>query len=327
MEIEFADLNGNIHIGVTIYNTENFALVPIEVSNRPDQGQFDILSIRACEITQWYNESVEVSVYNELTGQRVEKVLPKGYAAVAYNPLYAVMNETNSTLKRLIDRLGLLDRADGKQFSPQLDLIIQLPYALKTTKRQTEADRRLSAIEAQLEESKYGIAYIDATEKVTQLNRPVTNDLVNTITALTESLHAQLGLTPSIFAGSATQDELISYNNRTILPIVKALTDAMIGTFFSRTAIRQGNSIMAFPSLFKMAPLSEFADSADKLTRNEIMTSNEVRAVIGLVPSSDPEADVLRNKNLNKMVDKNGKEEAPVETGTPDEESKETLDE
>ena len=300
----------------TMLDFGSCALVPVEISSNPKHGSFEILSLRVGVIEQWYNKSVEVSIYNELTGDRVQKTLPKEFVGIAYNPMYAVMNETNSTLRRLIDRLALLDRADGKLFSPQLDLIIQLPYSLRNDRRQAEADRRLATIEAQLEDSKRGIVYIDATEKITQLNRPVTNDLVNTVVSLTESLHAQLGLTPSIFSGTSTPEEMVYYNNRTILPIMKALSDAMIGSFFTRTAIRQGNSVMAFPNLFKMAPLSEFANAADKLTRNEIMTSNEVRAVVGLSPSSDPKADELRNKNINKPGDPSTENE--VETPSDD---------
>lgn len=276
------------------------ALVPIEISGSPSSGTYDILSIRVATITEWFNYSVKVNVYNELTGDRVEKILPKSYVAVCYNPLYAVMNEPNSTLRRLIDKLALLDTADNRLYSRQLDLILQLPYTLKNERRETEAARRLESLETQLYDRKYGIGYIDATEKITQLNRPVTNMLFESVEALTSSLHSQLGLTPAIFSGTASEAELVLYNNRTILPIMKALTDAMVGAFFSRTAIRQGNSIMVFPSLFKMAPLETTAEAVDKLTRNAIMTSNEVRAVFGLVPSEDPDADALRNKNLNQ---------------------------
>ena len=250
------------------------ALVPIEVSGSPSSGTYDILSIRVASITEWFNYSVRVSVYNELTGDRTEVVLPKSYVAICYNPLYAVMNEPNSTLRRLIDKLALLDVADGRLYSPQLDLILQLPYTLKNDRREAEAERRLTALEAQLYDRKYGVGYIDATEKITQLNRPVTNTLSDTVNGLTESLHSQLGLTPSIFAGTATDEELIAYNNRTILPIMKSLTGGIIGAFFSRTAIRQGNSVMVFPDLFKMAPLETTAEAVDKLTRNAIMTSN-----------------------------------------------------
>lgn len=276
------------------------ALVPIEISGSPDSGTYDILSIRAASVTEWFNYSVRVSVYNELTGDRTEVLLPKSFVAVCYNPLYAVMNEPNSTLRRLIDKLALLDQADGRLYSPQLDLILQLPYTLKNERRELEAARRLEALEAQLYDRRYGVGYIDATEKITQLNRPVTNTLSDTVQGLTESLHSQLGLTPSIFAGTATEDEIVAYNNRTILPIMKSLTDGIIGAFFSRTAIKQGNSVMVFPDLFKMAPLETTAEAVDKLTRNAIMTSNEVRSVFGLYPSSDPDADALRNKNLNQ---------------------------
>lgn len=282
------------------------ALVPVEITSNPNTGSYEITSLRVGRVNQWFNGAVEVSVYNELTGDRVEKILPKGYVAIAYNPLYPVMNEPNSTLRRLIDRLALLDQADGRQFSPQLDLIIQVPYTLKNERRQAEAERRLAVIEEQLHDSKYGIAYMDANEKITQLNRPVTNTLFETVTSLTESLHSQLGLTPAIFSGTASEEEILLYNNRTLLPIIKALTDAMVGSFFTRTAIRQGHTILPFPSLFKMAPLADFAEAADKLTRNEILSSNEVRAALGIHPAKDPEADELRNKNLNKQ-------EEPVE--------------
>lgn len=290
------------------------ALVPVEVTSNPSHTVYDILSVRVGSIVEWKTGAVRVSLYNELTGQRVERDFPKSYVAIAYNPLYAVMNEPNSTLRRLIDRLALLDVADGKQFSPQLDLIIQLPYTLKNERRQADAEARLATIESQLSDSKYGIAYLDATEKITQLNRPVTNVLVETIVTLTESLHAQLGLTANIFSGTATPEEILLYQNRTVIPVIKSLTDAMLGSFLTRTAISQGHRLMVFPTLFKMAPLAEFATAADTFTRNEILTSNEVRAYMGLPPSKDPEADELRNKNLNKPP-----EETPVENPTPSE--------
>jgi len=276
------------------------ALVPIEISGSPDSATYEILSMRVARVVEWMNYSLRIEVYNELTGSREEKVLPKSFMAVCYNPLYAVMNEPNGTLRRLVQKLALLDQADGRLYSPQLDLILQLPFTTKTSRRQTEADRRLESLENQLYESKYGIGYIDPTEKVTQLNRPVTNTLADTVDGLVSSLHSQLGLTPSIFAGTASQEEMLLYYNRTILPVLNALTGAMIGAFFSRTAIRQGNSVMVFPSLFKMAPLEAFADAADKLTRNAIVSSNEVRAVVGMPPHPDPDANALRNKNLNQ---------------------------
>ena len=308
---------------MTMLSTGACALVPIEISGDPRSGTYDILSMRVAEILQWNNYSVEVEVYNEIIGDKVQKVLPKSYVAIAYNPMYAVMNASNSTLRRLIDRLALLDSADNRTYSNQLDIILQLPFTLKNDRRAEEAERRVLILEEQLQNRKYGIAYIDATEKVTQLNRPVTNALFETIASLTDSLHSQLGLTPAIFAGTASQEELVLYNNRTVLPIVHALSEAMVGAFFSRTAISQGNSVQAFPELFKMAPLLEFADAADKLTRNEIMTSNEVRAEVGLPPSADPEADKLRNKNLNKSEPDKPVTEEPVEEESNNEDDKE----
>ena len=265
----------------TMLEAGSCALVPIEISDTPSSGTYDILSMRVATISQWFNYSVEVDVYNELTGNKEQMVLPKSFVAICYNPLYMVMNDTNSTLRRLVEKLALLDVADARLYSQQLDLVLQLPYPLKNERRENEADRRLKTLEAQLYNRNYGIGYIDATEKITQLNRPVTNALVDTVNGLREELYSQLGLTPSIFAGTATEGELVSYNNRTVLPVMKALTDAMVGAFFSRTAIRQGNRIMAFPNLFKMAPLEIFSEAADKLTRNAIMSSNEIRSVVG----------------------------------------------
>lgn len=276
------------------------ALVPIEISGSPSSGSYDILSMRVASIIEWYNYSVRVDVYNELEGERVEKVLPKSFVAICYNPLYAVMNEPNGTLRRLVEKLALLDSADNRLYSKQLDLILQLPFTLKNERRQNEAERRLEILEAQLYDHKYGVGYIDATEKITQLNRPVTNTLFEAVEELTKSLHSQLGLTPSIFSGTASQEEMVLYYNRTVLPIMNVLADSMIGAFFTRTAIRQGNSIMVFPSLFKMAPLEILAEASDKFTRNAIMSSNEIRSVFGMRPHPDPDADALRNKNLNQ---------------------------
>ena len=277
------------------------ALVPVEVSSNPKHGgSYDILSLRVATISEWFNYSVRVSVYNELTGEREDKILPKSFVAICYNPMYAVMNESNSTMSRLIDALALLDVADSRFYSPGLDLIVQLPYAVKTEKRQEEAARRLDALETQLKDRAYGVGYIDATEKVTQLNRPATNTLMDKVKSLTEALHNQLGLTPAIFSGTATEGEMVAYNNRTILPVLNAIIEPMIGAFFTRIDIRQGGSVMAFPNLFKMASIEVVSEAADKLTRNEIMSSNEVRAAIGLPKSIDENADELRNKNLNR---------------------------
>lgn len=285
---------------MTMLEEGSCALVPIEISGSPSSGTYDILSMRVASIIEWFNYSVRVEVYNELIGERTQVTVPKSFVAICYNPLYAVMNEPNGTLRRLVEKLALLDQAEGRLYSPNLDLILQLPFTTKTARRQNEAERRLEMLETQLNDRQYGVGYIDATEKITQLNRPVTNTLSDTVEALTASLHSQLGLTPAIFSGTAEQDEMVLYYNRTILPIMNTLASAMVGAFFSRTAIRQGNSVMAFPNLFKMAPLETFAEAADKLTRNAIMTSNEVRAVVGMRPHEDPDADALRNKNLNQ---------------------------
>ena len=304
---------------VTMLHTGTCAIVPVHTSGNPNLGSYDPLSMRVGEIIEWKNYAVTVSIYNELTGQRVEKILPKSFVAIPYNPMYQVMNAPNSTLQRLISKLALLDTADNNLYSQQLDIVLQLPYTLKTERRQNEAERRLKALEDQLYDRKYGVAYIDASERVTQLNRPVTNSLMENVKTLLETLHSQLGLSPTIFAGTATPEEQVLYNNRTVLPVVKAITDAMVGAFFSRTAISQGNYIMAIPNLFKMAPLDVFADAADKLTRNEIMTSNEVRGVVGLPPSKEKGADELRNKNLN-APEPDKEEKAPPEEESVEEE-------
>ena len=296
------------------------ALVPVEFTSR-DIGDpaLEILSIRAGIITEWFNRSVQVSVYNEMIGERVEKTLPKHFIAIAYNPLYSVMNDRNSTLRRLINKLALLDRSDSATYSNNLDLILQMSFALKNDRLAAEAQRRIENLEEQLSNTRYGIGYIDANEKITQLNRPVNNALVENVASLTDSLHSQLGLTPNVFSGEASQEEMIAYNNRTVLPIMNALGDAMIGAFFSRTSIRQGHRVRAIPDLFKMVPLTQFSEAADSLTRNEIMTSNEIRAQIGLRPSLEPEADNLRNKNLNKSNEAaaGGAMEAPIPIAEP----------
>lgn len=298
------------------------ALVPVDIQRSPNNGDaFDILSIRTGRVVEFKNRSVNLMVYDENIGDRRPITLKKDFVGLAYNPLSEVMNAPNSTLKRLVDRLALLDTADGKLFSPNLDLIVQLPYAVKNDRRVSEAERRMTAINEQLADNKMGIAYIDATEKVTQLNRPVTNILFETVKGLTEKLYAELGLTPGVFAGTASPEEMLSYNNRTVLPIVKALTDAMVGSFLTRTAVAQGQYVLGLPDLFKMAPIGDIAEAADKLTRNEIMTSNEIRARIGLPPSDDPEADQLRNKNLNKS------DNMPMEDGMDEEEPVDGYDE
>jgi hypothetical protein len=300
---------------MTMLNEGACALVPIEVSSNPKAGTFEILSIRVGTITEWFSYDVRVSVYNELIGDRVEIMLPKSFVAIPYNPFYSVMNESTSTLRRLKDKLALLDSADGRLYSQKLDLLLQLPYVLKGDKREEEATRRLRIIEDQLYESKYGIAYTDINEKVIQLNRPVTNTLLDSVDGLKKDLYNELGLTESIVNGTADDEAMIAYINRTIVPIIDAITEAMIGTFFTRTAIRQGNTIRAFPNLFKMVGLEKFSEASDKLTRNAIMSSNEIRGVLGLKPDESPDSDSLRNKNLNQSEN----DPSLVESKKPDE--------
>lgn len=277
-------------------------IVPIQTSKSPiDTTGYDIWSMRIGTVTQWYNKAVQVSIYNEITGQRVEKVLPKSYVGVVYNPFYNVMNQPNSTLKRLIDKQALLDLSDGRVGSPGLDLILQLPYSTKAATRQEEAEKRRSAIEKQLYDSAYGIAYIGSTEKVTQLNRPVNNTLLDGVKILKEELYNQIGLTPSILNGTASEEELNLYYNRTLEPLLKALTDGLMSACLTDTAIAQGQRIMAMPNNFRMASISSLAEAADKLLRNEVLSGNEARTkMFRIRPSDDPDANELRNKNLNK---------------------------
>lgn len=281
------------------------AVVPIDITANPkNTTSYDILSLRVGVVVHWYNKSVKVEVYDENTGQRRQIILPKSYVALCYNPMYSVMNEPNSTLKRLIDKLALMDLSDAKASSPNLDIILQLPYAVRGKKLGEEANRRLRLLEEQLAVSSYGAAYIDSTEKITQLNRPVSNNLHDQVEYLYKTLYDQLGLTQSIMSGTATPQELVAYHNRTIEPILNAITSAMKMSFLTLTAVRQGQSIMSFPNLFKMAPIGEMADSMDKFGRNEILSPNESRSLLGLEPKTDdPEANELRNRNLNKQVE------------------------
>lgn len=285
---------------VTMLEEGVCALVPIDTSSDPEnENVYDILSIRVGSIVEWFNKSVRVEVYNDATGEREEITLPKSYVAIAYNPMFEVMNQANSTLKRLIDKLALADSTDNRLGSPNLDLILQLPYTVRTDERKNQAMERRKMMEDQLYDSTYGVAYIDAAEKITQLNRPVANSLQTAVDSLTESLHNQLGLTQSVFAGTASSEEMVRYYNRTIDPILSSLTDSMIKTFLTKTARSQGQSIKVIPNLFKMAPIEILAEAVDKLTRNEIMSSNEVRAELGLAPVNTKAASELRNKNIN----------------------------
>jgi hypothetical protein len=286
-------------IAMTLFDKGVAAIVPVDTTVRPDNpGSYDILSMRVGEILQWYPAHVRVSLYNEGTGRREELTLEKRHVAIVENPLYSVMNEPNSTLQRLMRKLNLLDAVDEQSSSGKLDLIIQLPYVIKSDARKQQAEQRRKDIEFQLKGSQYGIAYTDGTEKITQLNRPVENNLLSQIQYLTEMLYSQLGLTPEVMNGTADEKTMLNYNNRAIDPVLTSIVEAMRRSFLTKTARTQGQSIEYFRDPFRLMPLSNIADIADKLTRNEITSSNEIRQFIGLKPSKDPKADQLRNSNM-----------------------------
>lgn len=277
------------------------AIVPVDTTFDPkNTGSYDILSMRTGKILDWYPAHVKVRVYNDKTGNKQELILPKSTVGIIENPLYAVMNEPNSTLQRLIRKLNLLDAIDEQSGAGKLDLIIQLPYIIKTEARRQQAETRRKDIEMQLSGSKYGIAYTDGTERITQLNRPIDNNLMKQIEYLTSMLHGQLGITQSILDGTADEKTMLNYNNRTIEPIVSAVVDEMKRKFLTKTARTQNQSISFFRDPFRLVPVNDIAEIADKFTRNEIMTSNEIRQVIGLKPSSDPKADQLVNSNISQ---------------------------
>lgn len=281
------------------------AMVPIETTLNPRvTGSYDINSIRTGKITQWAPADVKVNVYNERTGRREDIWVPKKTVAIVENPFYSVMNEPNSTMQRLIRKLNLLDAIDEQSSSGKLDLIIQLPYVIKTDARRQQAETRRKDIEEQLSGSKYGIAYTDGTERITQLNRPVENNLMKQIEYLTTMFYSQLGITQTILDGTADDKTMLNYYNRTIEPILSAIVDEMKRKFLTKTARSQKQSISYFRDPFKLVPVNDLAEIADKFTRNEIMSSNEIRQIVGMKPSSDPKADELRNKNLSEPMKK-----------------------
>lgn len=276
------------------------AIVPVDTDDAPEEsGNFKIYTMRTGQIRDWYPEHVRINLYKQDEGQRREVILPKAAVAIVENPLFAVVNEPNSTMQRLIRKLNLLDAIDEQASSGKLDLIIQLPYIIKTDARREQAEKRRQDIERQLSDGKYGIAYTDGTERITQLNRPVENNLMKQIEYLTSMLYSQLGITQSILDGSADDKTMLNYYSRTIEPILAAITDEMKRKFLTKTARSQRQTIMFFRDPFKLVPVSDIAEIADKFTRNEIMTGNEIRQKIGMKPSSDPSADELRNKNLS----------------------------
>lgn len=276
------------------------AAVPIDTDDEPEEsGNFKIYSMRTGKILDWYPRHVRVQVYNELSGRREELIVPKETVAIVENPMFAVMNEPNSTMQRLIRKLNLLDAVDEQTSSGKLDLIIQLPYVIKRETQREQAEKRRKDIETQLAEGKYGIAYTDGTERITQLNRPVENNLMRQVEYLTSMVYSQLGITQAILDGSADQTTMLNYYNRTIEPILSAIADEMKRKFLTKNARSQLQTVTFFRDPFKLIPVTDLAEIADKMTRNEIMTSNEIRQAIGMKPSKDPKADELRNKNLS----------------------------
>lgn len=290
------------------------AIVPVDTTYDPSvTGSYDIQAMRVGKILDWYPQHVRVRLYNERTGTKENILVPKSTVAIVENPLYAVVNEPNSTMQRLIRKLNLLDVIDEQSGSGKLDLIIQLPYVIKTEARRQQAENRRKDIEAQLSGTKYGIAYADGTERITQLNRSVNNNLMSQIEYLTSMLYSQLGITQSILDGTADEKTMLNYNNRTIEPIISAIVDEMKRKFLTKTARSQSQSISFFRDPFKLVPVNDIAEIADKFTRNEIMTSNEIRQVIGMTPSDDPRADELRNKNLSAPSESEPEINPPVE--------------
>ena len=275
------------------------ALVPVDTTIDPTKSNsYDILSMRTGKILEWYPNHIKVSVYNERTGKKEDITLPKKSVAIVENPLYAVINQPNSTMQRLIRKLSLLDAVDEQSGAGKLDLIIQLPYVIKSEARRQQAEDRRKDIEMQLSGSKYGIAYTDGTERITQLNRPIENNLMKQIEYLTSMLYSQLGITQAVLDGTADEKTMLNYYSRSIEPMVSAIVDEMKRKFLTKTARTQKQSILFFRSPFKLVPVNDLAEIADKFTRNEIMTSNEIRQVIGMKPSADPKADQLINSNI-----------------------------
>lgn len=286
-------------IAMTLFDVGCIAIVPIDTTLDPKvTGGYDIQTMRVGIVKKWMPRQVRVEVYNDRSGKREEITLDKSYVAIVENPLYAVMNEPNSTLQRLIRKLNLLDAVDEQSSSGKLDLIIQLPYVIKSDARRNAAEQRRKDIEFQLKGSQYGIAYTDGTEKITQLNRPAENNLWNQIVELVQMLYTQLGLTPEVMNGTADEKTMLNYINRTIEPLLDAVTEAMSEKFLTKTARTQGHSITYFRDPFKLVPVSVIAEIADKFTRNEIASSNDIRSAIGWKPSTDPKADELRNSNM-----------------------------
>ena len=301
---------------LTLFDKGVIAIVPVDTTADPNKtDSYDILSMRVAEIVTWYPRHVRVSIYNDKLGRREEVTVPKERVAIVENPFYSLMNEPNSTLSRLTRKLALLDSVDEQTSSGKLDLIIQLPYVIKSEARQLQADKRRKDIETQLRGSQYGIAYTDGTERITQLNRPAENNLLKQVEYLTNQVYGQLGLTPAIFDGTADEATMLNYYNRTVEPIIDAIVKAMKRRFLTKTARTQNQSIEFFRDPFKLVAVTQIAEIADKFTRNEIASSNEIRTSIGWKPSKDPKADELRNSNLSAPKEDNTTVVKPTEEG------------
>ena len=286
---------------LSLFDEGCIAMVPVDTSDNPEEkGSYNILSMRVGKIINWYPSHVKVRLYNDLTGKKEDIILHKGSVGIVENPFYAVMNEYNSIAQRLIRKLSLLDITDEQTASGKLDMIIQLPYVIKSDARRKQAEQKRKDIEMQLAEGKYGIAYIDSAERITQLNRPVENNLMKQIEYLTSMLYSQLGITQSIMDGTADEKTMLNYYNRTIEPIASAIVDEMKRKFLTKTARSQMQTISFFRDPFKLVPVNDIAEIADKFTRNEIMTSNEIRQIVGMKPSNDPKADQLLNSNVRQ---------------------------
>lgn len=306
-------------IVLTLFDKGVAAIVPVDTTDDPNEtGAYDVKSLRVGEVVEWYPDRVKLSVYNEKKGRRQEITLLKSFVAIVENPLYAVMNEPNSTLQRLIRKLNLLDSVDEQSSSGKLDLIIQLPYVIKSEARKQQAEQRRKDIEFQLQGSQYGIAYTDGTEKITQLNRPAENQLLAQVQYLTEMLYSQLGLTPEVMNGTADEKTMLNYNNRTIKPIVVAIKEAMMRTFLTKTARSQSQAIDYFIDPFSLVPIAQIADLADKFSRNEILTSNEIRQIVGIKPAKDPKADQLVNSNMPQGATPPGVDPSVAQPDVPD---------
>ena len=303
-------------IVMSMFDEGCVAVVPVDTTQDPEiTDSYDILSMRTGKILEWKPRHVKVRVYNDRTGMKEDLLLPKNQVAIIENPLYAVINEPNSTMQRLIRKLCLLDAVDEQSSSGKLDLIIQLPYVVKTEARRQQANDRRKQIEEQLTGSKYGIAYTDGTERITQLNRPVENNLMKQIEYLTSMLYSQLGITQAILEGTADDKTMLNYYSRTIEPIISAIVDEMKRKFLTKTARSQKKSLMFFRDPFNLVPVNDIAEIADKFTRNEILSSNEIRQIVGIKPSKDPKADELRNKNLSEPKENNQPTKTPPKEG------------